>query len=464
MAPIPDFPSKARAADAARILIVGGGAGGLQLATRLGSTLGRRGLAQIVLVDRLPTHFWKPLLHEAASGHRDPASHTIEYAAQAKRHGFEFVQGELRAVDRARRIATIGAVVDQDGTQIVPQREMDYHDLVLAVGSVTNFFNVPGAARHALPLEHVGHAEDFRKKFLAACAKVNHLADAPAALPTALPAIQPPTQPARPVCINVIGAGATGVELAAALRHAVGQLAAYRFRALDPERDVRIRLIEGAPRVLPVLDPRISGRTQAQLERLHVEVLTGTRVARVEEEAIVTSSGERLPADMTIWAAGVAGPAMLRSIDGLALSASNQVIVTDTLQTPDDPHMFAFGDCAACPSGTSSAYLPPRAQVAHQQAVYLSQAFAQRLAGKPVAGFVFRDAGTVVSLGQSGALYQADLRVSARAVIVDGPAAAGLYRLLYRKHLSGVHGIGRTLLQTLGQLLHSYGRPSIKLH
>lgn len=452
MARISGIPSKAPDASPARILIVGGGAGGLQLATRLGSTLGRRGLAHIVLVDRQPTHFWKPLLHEAASGHRDPASHTIEYAAQAKRHGFEFVQGELRSVDRARRIATIGAVVDHDGAQIVPQREVPYHDLVLAVGSVTHFFNVPGAARHALPLEHVGHAEDFRKKFLAACAKVNHLADAPGA------------SPVRPVCINVIGAGATGVELAAALRHAVGQLAAYRFRALDPDRDVRIRLIEGAARVLPVLDPRVSARTQAELEHLHIEVLTETRVSSVEEDAIVTAAGERLPADMTIWAAGVAGPAMLRTIEGLALSASNQVIVTDTLQTPDDPHVFAFGDCAACPSGRSSTYLPPRAQVAHQQAVYLSQAFARRLAGKPVAGFVFRDAGTVVSLGQSGALYQADLRVRTRSVIVDGPAAAGLYRLLYRKHLSGVHGVGHTLLQALGQLLHSYGRPSIKLH
>jgi len=83
-----------------RIVIVGGGAGGLQLATRLGDTIGRRGQADIVLVDRYPTHFWKPLLHEAASGHRDPASHTIEYAAQAKRHGFRFVQGALQQVDR----------------------------------------------------------------------------------------------------------------------------------------------------------------------------------------------------------------------------------------------------------------------------------------------------------------------------------------------------------------------------
>ncbi|MGN6667232.1 MAG: NAD(P)/FAD-dependent oxidoreductase, partial [Trinickia sp.] len=104
------------------IVIVGGGAGGLLLATRLANTVGRRGSADIVLVDRYPTHFWKPLLHEAASGHRDPATHTIEYAAQARQYGFRFVQGELQRVDRARRIATIGAVRDADGTQILPER------------------------------------------------------------------------------------------------------------------------------------------------------------------------------------------------------------------------------------------------------------------------------------------------------------------------------------------------------
>lgn len=166
-----------------RIVIVGGGAGGLHLATRLGDTIGRRCHAEVVLVDRYPTHFWKPLLHEAASGHRDPASHTIEYAAQAKRHGFRFVQGALQRVDRAARIATIGAVHDADGTEILPARTLAYDDLVLAVGSVTNFFGVPGAARHALPLENLDQAEDFRRKFLAACTKANHRAEQQPAQP-----------------------------------------------------------------------------------------------------------------------------------------------------------------------------------------------------------------------------------------------------------------------------------------
>ncbi|KVX12498.1 pyridine nucleotide-disulfide oxidoreductase [Burkholderia ubonensis] len=445
-------PATDRATRVPRIVIVGGGAGGLQLATRLGDAVGQRGLADVVLVDRSPTHFWKPLLHEAASGHRDPASHTIEYAAQAKRHGFQFVQGELQRVDRARRVVTIGAVRDGDGSEILPPRDVHYDDLVLAVGSVTNFFNVPGASRHALPLENVEQAEDFRRKFLAACAKANHLAE------------RQPDRRAPPVCINVIGAGATGVELAAALTHAIDQLAAYRFKALSPDRDVRIRLIEGGPRVLPVLDERLSARMHAQLVALHVDVLTSTRVAEVGADAIVTATGERLASDITIWAAGVAGPAMLRTIGDLALNNANQVIVTDTLQTPDDPHVFAFGDCAACPSAGTHGFLPPRAQVAHQQAVYLSQAFARRLSGKPVAGFTFRDAGTVVSLGHAGAVYQAELGMRSRSLIVDGLAATGLYRFLYRKHLFSVHGVTRALLQAFGHWLQRRNQPSIKLH
>lgn len=434
-----------------RIVIVGGGAGGLHLATRLASTLGQRRIAEILLVDRYPTHFWKPLLHEAASGHRDPANHHIEYAAQAKRHGFRFVQGALERIDRAACFATIGAVRDEEGVEILPQRRVRYDSLVLCVGSVTNFFNVPGAALHALPLENVQHAEAFRRKFLAACAKANHQLETTGAQRT--PAVN----------INVIGAGATGVELAAALTQAIGHLSVYRFQALDPKRDVRIRLIEGSARVLPALDERVSARTDAALRRLNIDVVTGARVAEVRSDSLVTGAGNTLASDITVWAAGVAGPPVLRSLDGIALNASDQVIVSNKLQSPNDPRIFAFGDCAACPSTVSSGFLPPRAQVAHQQALYLSKAFAQRLAGKAVPGFTFRDAGTVVSLAQAGATYQTG-GVSSRALIVDGAAANGLYRLLYRKHLFGVSGIKRVVLETLAQWLSRGGRPLIRLH
>jgi NADH dehydrogenase len=452
MAETPNTSATAHAARMPAIVIVGGGAGGLQLATRLAHSVGRRGRAEIVLIDRSPTHFWKPLLHEAASGHRDPASHTIEYAAQARQYGFRFVQGELRRIDRVRRIVTIGAVQDADGAPILPERELRYDDLVLAVGSVTNFFNVPGASAHALPLENIEQAEDFRRKVLGACTKRNHWAE------------QQPTSPTPPICINVIGAGATGVELAASLRHAIDQLIKYRFKALRADRDVRIRLIEGAPRILPALQERFSQRADRQLRGLNIDVLTGVRVAEVTAEAVITVDGDRLESDITIWAAGVAGPAILRQIGDLPLNAANQILVTDTLQLPDDPHVFAFGDCAACAVEGTRGFLPPRAQVAHQQALYLERAFARRLAGLAVNGFTFHDAGTVVSLGRAGAIYQTQWGVRPRSLVIDGLAAVGLYELLYRKHLLGLHGATSTLLQSLAHWLQSRNRPSIKLH
>lgn len=452
MAETSNPPATAHAARVPAIVIVGGGAGGLQLATRLAHSVGRRGLAEIVLVDRYPTHFWKPLLHEAASGHRDPASHTIEYAAQAREYGFRFVQGELRRVDRARHVVTIGAVQDADGAPILPERELHYDDLVLAVGSVTNFFNVPGAAAHALPLENVEQAEDFRRKVLAACTKRNHLAE------------QLPGSPLQPICINVIGAGATGVELAAALRHAIDHLITYRFKSLRADRDVRIRLIESAPRILPVLEERFSARADRQLRGLDIDVRTGVRVAEVSADAVITANGDRWASDIAIWAAGVAGPAILRQIGDFPLNAANQVMVTDTLQLPDDPHVFAFGDCAACAVAGTRGILPPRAQVAYQQALYLERAFARRLAGRPIAGFTFHDAGTVVSLGRAGALYQAQWGARPRSLVIDGLAAIGLYELLYRKHLLGLRGATSTLLQSLAHWLQSRNRPSIKLH
>ncbi|AXF06288.1 NAD(P)/FAD-dependent oxidoreductase [Paraburkholderia hospita] len=438
--------------DSHRILIIGGGAGGLELATRLANTVGRRGLSEVTLVDRYPTHFWKPLLHEAASGHRDPASHHIEYAALAKRNGFHFVQGELEDIDRSECLATVGGISDHDGNDILPRRVLRYDSLVLAVGSVTNFFNVPGAERYALPLENVEHAEKFRRKLLAACTKANHFREAGATLP------------ASTIHVSVIGAGATGVELSAALRNAINLLSAYHLESLDPQRDVRVRLIEGGSRILPALDERVSMRTHARLTHLGVEILTSTPVSEVRADSVVTGNGERLASDITVWAAGVAGPPILQAVDGIALSRLGQVLVGETLQTPDDPRILAFGDCAACPSSIEGAFLPPRAQVAHQQAVYLSRSFLERLSGKTVTRFTFRDAGTVVSLGPAGAVYQGDLGFRSRSLVVGGRSAKALYAFVYRRHLFALAGLARAATETVSQWLRSRIRPAIKLH
>ncbi|HXZ07127.1 MAG TPA: NAD(P)/FAD-dependent oxidoreductase, partial [Paraburkholderia sp.] len=374
-----------------RIVIVGGGAAGLELATRLGNGVGKEGRAQVVLVDRNPAHFWKPLLHEVASGHIDASSHQIEYAAHAKWNHYRFERGGLRSIDRERREIVVDATCDADGQILLQRRSIPFDTLVLALGSVTNFFSVPGAEDHALTLETVDQAEGFRRRLLSSLLRASH---AQQSLPQSVK---------EPVCVTVIGAGATGVELSASLRSLAQMLHDYHLPSLDPARDVRIRLLEGAPRVLPALPERISARAHDVLTSLGVEVLTDTRVRSVEAESVVVGVDHALKSDITIWAAGVEGPPVLKTLEGLKLNRLGQVFVDRMLQVDAASGIYAMGDCAACSARGDDALVPPRAQAAWQQAVYLHDVLTRRLKHQPVPLFSYRDQGTLISFGHAGA-------------------------------------------------------------
>ena len=330
-----------------RIVVVGGGAGGLELATRLGDKLGKRGGAQVVLVDRNPTHIWKPLLHEVAAGSMDPNTHQLEYAAQARWHGFEFQQGELKGLDRTAKTITVSGCLDADGTEVLPERAITYDVLVLSIGSVTHFFGVPGTAEHAIALDTAWQAERFRRKLISACMRAqNGVGDA------------------RPqVDIAIVGAGATGVELSAELRNTAHVLAAYGLHKMDPRHNIRIHLIEGGPRILPVLKERISAAITELLHKLDVDVITSERVTEVTANAVNTASGKSIPADLTVWAAGIRAPSVLGEL-GLPVNKLGQVVVSRTLQVEGEDSIYAFGDCASCPWPEASISVPPRAQAA----------------------------------------------------------------------------------------------------
>lgn len=128
------------------IVIVGGGAGGLELATRLGDKLGKKGKAEITLVDKTPTHLWKPLLHEVAAGSMDIDQHELEYMAQARWHHFTYRLGAMEGMSRAMKEIYLSPVFDDEGTQLIPRRSLKYDTLVIAVGSVSNDFGIPGVA------------------------------------------------------------------------------------------------------------------------------------------------------------------------------------------------------------------------------------------------------------------------------------------------------------------------------
>lgn len=342
-----------------RIVIVGGGAGGLELATRLGDRLGRRRRAAVTLIDRSRTHVWKPLLHKVAAGTMDPGDHELNYFAQAHWHGFRYQQGEMVGLDRAGRRVRLAPVVDADGAVVVPARAVPYDTLVVAIGSQTNDFGTPGAAAHAISLDSAEQAARFHARLLNSCLKAD---------------LEPVPPAPGALGIVIIGAGATGVELSAELHKVVRELVAYGLDRIDPERDLRITIVEAAPRILPALPDRLAAATLRLLGKLHVDVLTGERVVEVGADGVRTASGRYVPAAIVVWAAGVKAPDFLRDLDGLETNRQNQLVVTPTLQTTRDPAIFALGDCAACAWPGKGGNVPPRAQAAHQQASHLARA------------------------------------------------------------------------------------------
>lgn len=450
-----------------RFIIVGGGAGGLELATRLGDKFGsadgkRAARAQITLVDRNSTHIWKPLLHEVAAGSMDPFSQELPYAAQARWHGFEFQQGDLLGVDRTAKRVTLGPLLDDEAGELMPQRDLEYDTLIVAIGSTTAFFGVQGAQENSLALDTVDQAELFRKRLIAACIRAEYRAPEPEA---ASASNAGPRQPR--IQVAIVGGGATGVELSAELRNTAQVLHAYGLHKLDPKHDIGIVLIEAGPRILPALPERVSTATADLLDKLGVSLMTSETVAEVSRGSIRTASGKTIAADLTVWAAGIRAPGVLSKLDGLATNRLGQLIVRRTLQTETDDNIFALGDCAACPwpgGEKEGRNVPPRAQAAHQQASFLLKSLERRLEDKPLPDYTYRDFGSLVSLGHFSAVGSLMGGLIGGNMLIEGLFARFMYQSLYRMHIAALHGWARMALDTVAHWLRRSTAPRVKLH
>ncbi len=432
-----------------RIVVVGGGAGGLELVTRLGDTLGRKGRAEITLVDSSRTHLWKPLLHRVAAGSMDLNDHEIDYLAQARWHHFRFQLGRMEGLDRSVREVRLAAALDESGAQIMPARSVGYDTLIIAVGSQTNDFGTPGAAEHALSLDTPAQASRFHTRLLNACLRAN---------------AQP--QPLHPgqLHIAIIGAGATGVELAAELHNTTRELVAFGLERIDPTRDIKVTIVEAAPRILPALPERLSDATQRLLEKIWVDVLIDERVTNVGPEGVWTSSGRHVPAELVVWAAGIKAPDFLANLDGLESNRSNQLLVQQTLQTTRDPNVFAFGDCASCPWPGHDNRVPPRAQAAHQQASFLAKLLKAHIQGRPMKDWVYRDFGSLVSLGEFSTVGSLMGALTRGSLMIEGYFARIMYLSLYKMHEYALHGFAKVFLDTVARLIVRQTEPHVKLH
>jgi NADH dehydrogenase len=431
------------------IVVVGGGAGGLELATTLGNKLGKKGKAAITLVDKSRTHIWKPLLHEIAAGSMDVDQHELEYMAQGHWHGFKFRYGELIGLNRANKQVILAATFDEEGREITPQRALVYDILVIAIGSVSNDFGTPGVKEHAIMLDTQVQAERFNRRLLNACVRAQ--------------AQEGPVRPGQ-LDVTIIGAGATGTELSAELHRTVRGIAQFGLDKIEPEKDIKITLIEAAPRIVPALPERISEATTEILRKLGVDIRTNARVVRVKADGVELESGDFIPSELVVWSAGVKGPAVLKDLDGLEVSRMDTLVVKPTLQTTRDENIFVLGDCAYLVPEGDTQPIPPRAQAAHQMASHVYRQIRRKLAGEPLEPFKYRDFGSLVSLGEYSTVGSLMGFVSGRKMMIEGLFAKLMYRSLYKMHEWALHGFWKVTLDSVSRLLTRRTEPHVKLH
>lgn len=427
-----------------RIVIAGGGAGGLELATRLGHRL-RRKHVQIVLVDRNPAHLWKPRLHEVAAGLIGTGDDETSYLAHGCVHGFEFVLGGLSSLDAAAKTITLDHVVSPEtGREVLAERIITYDTLVLALGSRVNDFGIPGVLDYCHMLDSPTQAMRLQRAFLEAAIRVG-------------------AGKLDRVRVGIVGAGATGVELAAELHHAVHAM--ERWGGLGAAGKLDITLVDMAARILPAVDPKTSQHAMTILKQLGVNVVLGKGVERVTEDALHLSGGGIVPCEIKVWASGVAGHDVVGTLAGLTLSAGKRIVVDDHLACVGAPDIFAMGDCAAAPSHIGTSTVPPTAQVAHQQANYLAKQLERRLTNETIAPFKYQPRGTLVSLGEGGAAGEFPaLRRDQSVFPAHGMIAKLLYVSLYHMHRVALHGWWRASALFVADRLRRTTLPPVKLH
>lgn len=428
-----------------RIVIVGGGAGGLALATRLGRTLGKKKRAEIVLLDRNATHVWKPLLHELATGVLNSSMDEVDYRGHSSTHYYRYQRGSLSGLNREQKTISLAPILDESGDEVLPARELGYDYLVLALGSVSNDFGTQGVAEHCHFIDSPQQAKAFQH------AMIN----------TFLRYTDPNLRQHTQLTIGIVGGGATGVELAAELFDVSRLLNAYNVTAIDHQQ-ISVHLIEAAPRLLPGLSERVSQTVHQELEEMGVTVHVNTAIQEAQAYQLVTGDNEVIDTDLNVWAAGIKAPSFLAEL-GLTANKKNQLNVNQTMQSVDDPYIFAMGDCASCPQGEDST-VPPRAQAAHQQAKVLAQNLANLLEDKSLKPFKYSDHGSLVSLARYDAVGNLMRSSASRGLFLEGWLARQCYASLYRMHQMSIHGAPRTGLTWLVDKLNRYLKPRMKLH
>jgi len=360
-----------------RIVIVGGGFGGIAAARSL-----RRCKAEIVLIDRRNHHIFQPLLYQVATAVLAPSTIAAPIRQLVeKQKNLSVMMAEVTGVDlNSRSLETISPVVGA--------RKIAFDYLVLAIGMRPSYFGHDEFAKHAPGLKTLTDAQVIRAKILTAYEAAEAADDA--------------DERARLMTFVLVGGGPTGVELASSIALMASITLRSNFRRIDPAK-TSILLIEGHPRILPSYAESLSKKAAERLERLGVTVMTGTRVEHVDEQGVIVA-GKRIESATVLWTAGVAPSPILGSLR-VNTDHAGRVCVGPLLNIPDKPEIFVVGDAAAATQGDRP--LPGVAQVAIQQGRYVGRFISAVLNGRPQPRpFWYFDRGNMAVVGRNFAIME----------------------------------------------------------
>lgn len=428
-----------------RIIIVGGGAGGLELVTKLAKTVGKKGVAEVTLVDRSRTHVWKPLLHEVAAGVINKSTDGVDYAIHASKKHYNFQLGNMCGLDRETKTIKLDAVFDEDGSELIPVRTLSYDYLVIAVGSVSNDFGTPGVKENCYMLDSLVQAERFHKALLNQLIKMH----------------QEPNSNRR-LNVAIVGAGATGTELAAQLHHVANLAKHYGMPEMSAGR-LSLTIIEAGERILPALPEKIANSARQALSKLNIEVREQTRVAKASSEGFTTSDNELIEADLMVWAAGVKAPDFFKELDGFVLNRAQQIEVNAHLQSTIDESIFVIGDACGFKQDNGN-WVPPRAQSAHQMADVAYKNITHLFNRQPLENYKYADYGSLVHLSRYSTVGSLMGKLSNSSMFIEGKLARIVYVSLYHMHQYAVHGYLRGALVLLSRKVGNFVAPKLKLH
>lgn len=426
-----------------RVVIVGGGAGGLILATRLAKQARKLKTFNVTLVDENLTHIWKPLLHEIAAGSLNSYEDEMSYLTHAARHRYDFQLGRLQRIDREQKYLYLDEVKDEKGQVLIEARSMPYDVLVLAMGSTNNDFGTKGVKEHCFMLDNRKNAEFFHTHFLGRYLATRARGDA-----------------AAKVHLNIVGGGATGVELAGEVYTTMRRVVSLGFKEFD-RNSIEINIIEASDNILAGQTDKVKQGAMRQLEKIGVKVWLKSQVKEVTATDIVIGDGRRLASSLCVWAAGIRCAMGDDKLDGLALNKVGQIKTITSLQTETDSDIFSLGDCAEAYSNGER--LAPRAQVAQQQAMFLADNIVKHIKNEPLGSFVFHEKGSLISVGDSATVGQVFASVLG-SFYIQGLVAKWAYVSLYRRHQVQTLGLWRTTIQVVKDTMTRVLGPKIKLH